>query len=547
MLTIPFLTSLFCVAPGSTLTATVNDPASHGTLGDARLSLDEAIRIANGTLALSSLSTLEQAQISGSGAYLHSIEIDAAITPTITLQSLLSDVTGGVATTGHIKISGLAAATLPVILGGNHSYVFAIRRHLVHIESLRIVGGQVAFDVKTGPMGPVFHMAKVHECELDGQTVAGVRVRGAGDDESMLLLLHTHFANMPTGILIDDQGTSGMCMVECEHVHMDGVGLGNDVVQNGNGDMSMINWFRSKFHNGQTLAKKRRTATSTRDFMFRFTHCDVHCTGDVIDVQGTANGLTMVHHHHSDFVAAPGAKAFYIHPRTAMFDVHGSEMTMEGDVVVMGNTFSPRCWGQNNTYKNGTVTYDVDGALPNLLWNRYENCSFVVPSAARSPVTVRSSDFNNSTVNGQSLFAPITLLGCYRSGGSVTGQATEVTPAPAQFLGTTTVSPTEPQIGAKVHLTTSLPLGIGVIWDFAFSLMRPVTTSEPIRCYGDPATLIALPVMAVFQSQIDVTLPYSAALVGLELYVQAIALPLLGQLYAPSYYLPRGSLICPHF
>lgn len=546
MLTISLLAALTCASPASTLTATVNDPLSHGTLGDPLLSLDEAIRIANGTLLLSSLSTGEAAQISGSGTYLHTIVIDAAMTPMITLQNLLPDITGSAATIDHIEIMGMAAASAPMIMGGNFARVFSLRRHLVHIEGLQIMGGQVAFDVQMGPMGPMFHMAKVHECELMGQTTAGVLVHGSGNDESMLMVEHTHFMNMPVGIRIDDQNTSGMCMVECEHVHMDGVVLGNDVIQNGIGDMSMLNWFRSEFMNGQTLAKKRRNNTSTRDFMFRFVHCDVHCSGDVLDVQGTANGLTMVHHHHSDFVAGTGFKAFWVYPRTATFDVHGSEMMMEGDVVVAGNTFSPRIWGQNNHYVNGTVTYDVDGALPNLLWNRYENCNFVVPSTARSPVVVRSSEFTNTTVNGLAAFAPITLQGCYRSGGNVTGQATETNVAPSRFLGVTTVTPTEPRIGGTVRLTANLPLGVGAFWDFAISDPRPLTTREPVRFYGDPLTVIVLPGLVVFQNQTDVPLPNTAAIVGYEFYVQAIAVPVVNnQNHIPTYQLPRGGLVRP--
>jgi hypothetical protein len=39
--------------------------------------------------------------------------------------------------------------------------------------------------------------------------------------------------------------------------------------------------------------------------------------------------------------------------------------------------------------------------------------------------------------------------------------------------------------------------------------------------------------------------PNNPALVGFEVYFQAIAIPLLGQGYAPAYHLPRGGLIRP--
>jgi hypothetical protein len=546
MLTFSLLAAL--ASPPAGHTAVVNDPASHGTLGDALLSLDEAIRVGNGTLTLASLSAAERAQISGSGPDLAEIVIDAAITPLITLQAPLTAIVGAASNTGHIEVRGIAAAGIAPRLDGNGQVrVFTLQRHLVHLEGLHVDGGQVAVEAQMGPMGPVHHMALVHACKLEGQTTAGVVVRGRNDDESMLMIEHTHFETMPVGILVDDQNTSGMVMVECEHVHMDGVALGNDVLESGNGDMSSVIWWRCEFHNGQTLARARRGQFSTRQFMLRVVHSLVHCSGDVFDVQGNAVGLTIFHHHHSDFVAGAGAKALWLHPRTAQFDIHGSEVTFEGDVLVSGNPFTLRVWQQNNTYRNGTVTYDVDGALPNLLWNRFENCTLLVPASARSPVTVRSSEFHNTTVTGQAAFAPIALQGCFRNGGSISGHTTEQAPAPAAFLGTASVTPTDPAIGSTVRLVADLPFGIGAFWDFVFAYSRPTTTAEPFRLYGDPASAVILPGMVVFRSQTDVPLPNNAALVGIELYVQPVAVPIVGQGYAPVYHLPRGGRLQPRF
>jgi hypothetical protein len=530
--------------PSTGLVATINDPLSHGLPGDQRLSLDEAIRVANGTLALASLSAAERAQITGTGSHLGILSIDAAITPHITLEAPLTPITGGHHNHHeHIEVIGLPSRHAPRLLGGNHAHIFALRRHLVHLKQLHLVGGQVGIDAQMGPMGAHFHMAMAHDVHLELQTSAGVRVHASGNDESMLMLEHVHFDNMPVGIRIDDQSGAGMVMVECEHVHMDDVALGNDVIANGNGAMSMLNWFRSGFHHGDSLARQRRNATSTGLFMFRFVHVEAHCHGDVLDVQGNTTGLSMVHHHHSDFVAGNGHKAFWVHPRTAQFDIHGSEMEFTGDVVVAGNTFSPRFWQQNNTFRNGTVTFDVDGALPNLLWNRFEQCTLQVPATARSPVILRQSELFQTNVVGNSLFAPLQLRGCYRQNGSISGQASEQGPAPAAFLGTADIGPQFAPIGSIVRLSIDLPFGIGAFWDFAFSYPRPTTTAEPVRFYGDPQTAIVLPGMVVFQSTTQVPLPLMPALVGLEFYVQPVTIPLLGQNWAPAWHLPRGSLL----
>jgi hypothetical protein len=534
---------------GPTLTATINDPQSHGQVGDNLLSLDEAIRVANGTLATTQLSTAEQSRFAGTGTMLDAIVVDAMVTPTVTLTAPLTDLVGPTTTHHHFEIMGMAmpGMPLPTIVGGNQPRVFAMRTINVGLHELRIQGGQVGVDAMMMPSStPAAHMAEVMHCEFVGQTVAAVRAHGTGMAESMVMVEHSKLSNLPVGFLIEDNTAGGMVMIEAEHVEFDGVALGCRVVENGaGGDMSMFNLFRSHFHNGATLCELRRSATSAQEFMFRLVHTMADCSGNVLDVEGTAAGLTMVHHHHSDFVAGTGQKAFWCYPRTAQFDIHGSEMLFAGDVSIAANLTSPRIWQQNNRYLGGTVTLDVDGALPNLLWNHYENCAIVVPAAARSPVAVRSCELLNTTVNSAAFLAPVTLQGCLRSGGSVSGFATEQTPAPTPFLGTTEVSPAEPQIGSGLTLAADLPLGIGLVWDIAISYPRPTTTAEPVRFYGDPATVIILPALVLFQSSMTVPIPNVPGLVGLEFYVQGISLPLLGQAHVPPFYLPRGQLVAP--
>jgi hypothetical protein len=351
---------------------------------------------------------------------------------------------------------------------------------------------------------------------------------------------------MPVGFLLDDQTTGGMLMVEAEHIHFDGVVLGCRVVENGTGglNMSMFNLFRSHFVNGTTLAEQRVSPTAAQQFMFRFVHSEIVCTGDVLDIEGNAPGLTMVHHHHSDFVAGPGMKAFWVYPRTATFDIHGSEMRFVGDVAIATNLQTPRMWQQNNRYENGTITLDVDGALPNLLWNQYDNCSIVVPVTARSPVVLRSSELDDTPITGSSFLAPVTLQGCLRTGSSaLSGFVSEAQPAAGPFLGRTTVTPPDPQVGASVTFAADLPASFGLIWDIVVSYARPYTTQEPFRFYGDPGTLIVLPGMVVFQSTTTVPIPNLPGLAGLEFYVQGITLPLAALPYAPAFHLPRGGLI----
>ena len=543
--------ALAAAVPAQGLVATVNDPMSHGMVGDSHLSLDEAIRLANGSLMPMALSAAEQAQLRGTGMTVATIEVMAMTTPMIMLQAPLTAITGAGMMGPRVQLMGMGHGMhgKPMLMGNGQPTILSLRTHAVEVMGLELEGGQVAIDCQQMPMTgmPMHDMAMVMHCALHDQTVAGVRLHGMGNDESMVMVMHSSFANQPVGFLLEDQTSgTGMLMAEGEFVTMSNVGIGADVQDDGSGAMSMCMLFRSEFHGG-TFARLRRTPTSANQFMFRLVHSDAVCTGDVLDVQGNALGLTMIHHHHGDFAAGPGHKAFWTYPRTALFDVHGSEMVLDGDMVVAANAFSPRVWQQNNLHRNGTITYDCDGALPNLLWNVYENCTVVVPSTARSPVRIRQSELYNSTVDGQSLFATTSLVGSYRQGGAVTGFATENAPTPGRFLGGTVVGPEEPQIGSTLSLSAVMPFGFGAFWDFAFSYPRPTTTAEPVRFYGDPATAVVLPGMVVFTSNTNVPLPNNGALVGLELYVQAVAIPLLGQSWAPAFHLPRGQLVRPTF
>ncbi|MBK8100169.1 MAG: hypothetical protein IPK26_23960 [Planctomycetes bacterium] len=510
------------------------------------LSLDEAIRLANGSLLPMALSAAEQAQITGAGAMVDTIRIDAAMLPMITLTAPLTALTG----MGHhvmlegMPMGGMGGMTRPMLMGGSQPAVLTLRTHMVHVMGLCLMGGQVGVDYVSSFGGPTMAaMGMLMDCELDGQSTANLKISGVGGQRSSLMLDHVWFQNAPVGVLFDDQTNGGWVMLEGDYLWLDNVALGIDVVMNGRANLSMCMPYRLVFRNGAQFCRMRRNAASSQQFMFRFTFCDVQCTGDVLDVQGNALGMTMVHHHHSDFVAGAGRKAFHVWPRTAEFDLHGSEMTFVGDVTLSGNLFTQRCWQQNNNYRNGTITFDYDGIAPNLLWNRYENCTMQVTAASRAPVLVRSSEVLQTNLDGQSTLAPITLDGCFKQGGTLAGQVTQNNAASSRFLGTASVTPWQPRIGTTVRVSTDLPFGIGVAWDFAIAYPRPVTTQEPVRFYGDVATAVVLPGLVLFVSNIDIPVPNNPVLVGVELYAQPVAVPVVSGTAAPAFHLPRGGLI----
>lgn len=535
------LSALF-QGPGAV--ATVDDAQSHGTVGDAALSLDEAIRLANGTLATSSLSAQEQARVTGAGP-VTTIRVDATLTPTISVQSPLSDVLGQGMAVGRVCIEGVPAqGALPVLDGGSAAHVLALKRHLVAVTGLRFENGDVAIRAQMPAMAATMtEMPTVTDCEFDGQAVFGVELLASGTDETMLTVSRSQFTNMPVAFRIDETTTNGRVMCTGEHLSFDGVGIGCDAYEAGAGMQTMFALWRSTFVNGARLGRSTRSATSSKLFMFRIVYVDAVCSDHVVECVGQAAGNTMVHHHHGDWTAGPGKFALYTHPRTAQFDIHGSEMTFHSDVSIAANTASARVWHQNNHYDACTVTFDCDGALPNLVWNRYDDCDIQVAPLARSPVDIRMSELVNTNCDSQAFLAPLSLDGCYRSGGSLTGFSSESAAAPQRMLSTTAVTPREPLVGAALTLSSDVPAGSVLLWDIAVSEARPNTSQEPLRFYGDPATVTVLPAIHIFQSSMTVPIPTSSSLVNMEFYAQGISLPFFGQGYLPTVYLPRGERV----
>ncbi|MGE3173189.1 MAG: hypothetical protein AB7O97_11245 [Planctomycetota bacterium] len=542
-------TSLLAVSPSAPQithsTAQVTDSLSHGTLGDGLLSLDEAIRLVNGTLLPSQLSPAEAANLSGAGVVDH-VRIDPTITLSIALEAPLTPITGQ---GGEVWIEGVIVPfaggdVLTLLLGGAHAHVLSLQTHEVLVSGLHLDGGVIGFDVHTTAAGVDEHqMARIEDCDLHGQLSAGVRLTGSGTDTSAVHLHHAHFHNMARGILLDDQSAGGWAQVHVHHAHMDQVTLAAEVQEAGTGGaMSMFMCFRSEIDGGTNFLRVRRTAGSSQQLMVRVVHCEVVTSGDTIDVQGNANGLTMIHHHHSHLTCDPGSKAMLVGPRTAMFDFHGSEVTFTGDVSVAANLFTQRVWQQNNEYVNSTVTFDVASSLPNLLWNRYDNCAIVVPSTASTPVRLRSCELVNTTVTGQSLLAPVTLENSWRSGGSLNGQVNETGAAPGRFLSVCEVAPTEVQIGSTFDLITDAPPNVAVFWVATVAIEQPNTAQEPFRFYGDPATAQTL-LFAQGQSTLTLAVPNDPVFTGFEFYLAPVAFSALG--YGPDLHLPRGGRLQP--
>jgi len=533
--------------PSGGLVAHVTDNASHGAVGDAMLSLDEAIRLANGTLTVAQLSPAEAANVTGLGSFVDEIEMDPMVTPMITLEGSLTPITGQSGSFVHVHSMVIGhghTATRVVVDGGAFGSVFTLRTHRCEVAGVHITSGQVAFEVETTQGGIIeAFMARIEDCDMHGQTTAAVVLNASGNARSSVMLHHCEFHNLQRAILVDDHGAGGFAMLHAMDCHFDQVVTGCDaVVSSSGGAMSMAMFDRSEFKQGQNFLRVQRASTGNQQFMVRLLHCDISTTGDTVDVQGNALGMTMIHHHHSTLAAGIGQKALVVGPKTALFDVHGSEMEFLGDVLVRCNLFTQRVWQQNNVYRNGVVTFDCDGSLPNVAQNHYENCQIVVPSTARSALRLRSCELVNSSVAGQSLFAPVAMQDCWRSGASMSGFVSETQAAGGRFLSQASVSPTHVDLGGTFDLSSDAPQGVWNFWVMSVGVEQPNTTEEPFRYYGE--TLGAETIwLTTGQTNVTMTMPNDPAFLSWEFYFASATWSQLP--YGPEVTLPRGGRMQP--
>lgn len=535
---IPLALSLCASSLAAQVTvARVDDAMTPGMLGDAHLSLDEAIRLVNGALTRSQLSAAEAARLAGSGPVAE-IEIDAATTPMIMVMSALTPLDGPAAGV-DVMLRGVNG--MPAIHAMGMPYVLRVRTNTAQVMNLMLMDGDVGVlvdDVVHLAMG---EMLMLEHLEFMGQMQAGLRLSASGMmADTPVMLMHSALHQQVIGVEIDDHSNGGAVMFEAEHVHWDGVQLAIDMFTDATGSMTMCRVYRSMAMNTQRFLQVRRGATSDQRLMAMIVGSEIHTSGTAFDAQGTAVVETAIHVHHSTIQPEAGARAFVVGPQDARIDFHISENLVWGDVLVSEGRLNRRLWCWNNVFRDGTFAVANLGTPTNFRWNRFENCTVRALAASTARMLHVSSEFGGCTLDGQSALGTLELENCFLEATSSSGNVVAHNPAPSRWLGSTSSSTEEPQLGGHVDLGFSLPFGMLGVWQIGFADPRVVLTDEPWRFYAHQSFGVLLHGMYALNSSLRLPIPNDQNLVGLELYCTAIAGPIMGQSHVPAFHLPRG-------
>jgi hypothetical protein len=536
--------------PAQGLTAKVNDPDSHGTLADAKLSLDEAIRLANDDTFLNQLSAAERAQITGSGSLLARIVIDPAVVPVITLSAELTPVITVTHSHQDIAIDGLHGPNgHPVLDGKTFNACMRARTNHAHIDGIVFRGGKVGVDYDTSGHFHPGHPAHIHHCEFAGQSQAGVLVRVPGTrpgEQVPLEIEDTVIRGAPVGLQIDDNGQSGTLQMLIERVRIEDckTGILASVTSTGFG-FSTVETFRFAIVGADDGVRVTRATTSDSQFFIRFVHGEILAAKSALDVQGSTNADTVVHHHELLIRGGPGTTdyALHTHPASARFDLHGSENEIDGNVLIQANRNTRRIWHQNNRYRNGSFTIDNDGVPPEIEWNVFESVPVTVAAGNQTPLKLKQCELVRSPVAGNSTLGGLTLEGCFLASSPISGNVANNAPAPGRWIAAGAAVPSNPPLGGFVDLVLDQHQGTAGVWLLGLGVARPATTNYPFRFYLDLSTMLFLPGAFTNRSTLRLPVPADPAFKDLELYAQPVVVPVLGQTWIPPITLPIGGRI----
>ena len=536
------LASLASAVPAQ-MTALVNDPNSHGAVGDGLLSLDEAIRVMNLQLSYSSLSAAEQGQLRGfPTTVLDRIEVDYNITPVITIEpgKQLTHVEGD--QISHVDTDFYGLNGKPTILGGNTPVIWEINTNHFHLHDFIMVGGQIGCTFDSSLHYHPGVRASFVDCVFMNQSQVALQINIPASPPGEVLPVDidgTVFRNAATGVEINDLGfganldhlATGAIIQNCQ------TGLRINI--SGFGSQCGMTWDRCQIIGAEVGVEVNRP-TSASVFAMTFLHCDIFATKDAFAIQGSSIGATNLNIHHSNLRGGPGSgnHAFRSYPSTGRLDLAATENQFDGAVSIQIGNVGAKLLAHNNRFENGPFTVESTGPSPDFARNQHEYSPVTVASGSSKPVNFLACEFINSPLDDQTSGGQTTLTNCVLDQSGITGAVTNASPAPQRWMASASVSPSDPSIGSYVDLSVSLQPGTSAGWMLGVSDALPNLTLQPYRFYF---TLL-IPPVGLPAPNLRFQIPNVSSLQGAELYAQPVVYPVLGQAYIPLS-LPRGGRI----
>lgn len=517
--------------------AFVNDPLSHGTVGDALLSLNEAIRLHNNTLSFAALSPLEQAQLSiipntGSTTDVTWIDIDGSATPVITIEQDLDPVLD---TTFGLLIRGFGERPVLDFSGPGITAGIYAPTNAITIENVHIVGGPygvrvVQTDV-TGQPGAVFQ-----DVWFDGQTQYGARITAAAANGiGRVVFDRCQFTGAANAIEYSDTGADRTTIFEARDCRITGAtwGIQGAVGPRGSGRFTFERIVIDGAVHGISL---QLPTSSGRPMLLEGTHVRIRAR---TCLQSTAAPdaplwLSCSMWHLLGTGPAPVALQVGALGDQVFGDV--DELSCVGAVSLAAGGASLPLSVRNARCRDGGVALWTTAAQPFAVSeSRFTDCQ--TDTGGGGVIAVADSCFVGGSLGTTGTAGAWQLLRCYvQNPGPAVVQSQSV---PAPQLGSVVVTPDDVVPGAPIQLGVDLPTGlVGLVVVGAPAAPVPALPA-PFWVYVDLTQFVIVPGVFTLQQAYTWNVPNLPQFVGLAFVAQALVLPTAG-FAAPWLQLPPG-------
>lgn len=505
--------------------ASVNDPLSHGTLGDLKLSLVEAILLNMRLITEGDLSESERAQLGGTGTDIAYIDIDFTKVPVLTFERDLPLV---LPTLHGLVISGSRGR--PVInIGATNGFVAV--SDFYDLRNLEIRGGAWGATVLQPNS---FYGSTFENVRFAGQSAGAVRLVMQQDQGfGRFQVSNCTFDNVPIGLDIESGSNGRDDLVIVEDCAFLGGQKAMSLRVGALGKLETILERNRVVGTSSGFAIERLHAGSDRAVTLTSTHDRISGGGTALKFVGHANGASAVTVRAADFAASQ--QTLDVGPAGANTAIVVEDLRLSGKVDLRGG--ATRSVTVNNARMvNSTLTLGSIGGAVSVIDSILDNV--VTTTSDTAPLTIAGSRFIGGSVQG-SANAAVVVRDSHVGTVSVGANVTVTNALAAAQLGTMDVTPLDPQIGTTLTWSTDLPPQLSGVWMLGLTTRRPLIGPPPLHLYFEIYLYVTLSGVVRGRTQVPVAIPADPMLIGADLFLQLAVVPDAG-FAAPYVSLPPG-------
>lgn len=488
--------------------AIVNDPLSHGQVGDSLLSLNEAIQLHNRTLQIAQLSALEQQQIAFIGGDIALADVDTTVAPTVTLERDLDVIQNW---PHGLNIRGSPA---PAVIQLGNTGGFLVDSDFCHFRHVIIRGGSIAVRIV---QRDTFYGSTFEEVRFEGQTDTSVQAYlTQTGGETYLQFENCTWTNIPNPVRIDDLGPNRRGVITMRGCLFDGGGEAFVVSLGPGGGSYTFRLDRSTFQN-QTIAGlvlRRGSAAADRGVVLDLLDMRSRNVPIGVSIDGHATGLTDALVRMADLAGTNTALRLGGANTNTRIAIEDSRFA--GSVQLAGKTTLRL---DNVRLTGGALGLDSwPGSTFAVNTSAFANVATTVTGG--TGVTFDGCRFDAGSISGTAS-APVAITNSHVGSLSIGANASATNSVPSPQLASTSVVEQAIPVGQTIHLDHDLPPGYAGVWLFGLGNEQP-SVQVGFRIYLEVSTLALYPGVWRGQGRVPFPMPALQPLRGLNLVFQML-------------------------